>query len=206
MTTLPDLTSLLGFQGRLRLQEIVATLLLNGRALNSPLLVALGFIASKQSKGTLSTTQVSTRILHYCASYLNSIIRFKASKMVLRTPYLPAKLDSEPQTISTYLIQNPILKIKHPFYHLLMAQFISLAKFKKYHDLYHRSRNSGNILQMSIAVSLRTTLENMEHKQPTTPIQVDNKNAMGIMNNTVTQRKSKAIDRCLYWVLGTGLG
>ena len=56
MTTLPDLTSLLDFQGRLRLQEIVATLLLNGRALNSPLLVALGFIASKQSKGTLSTT------------------------------------------------------------------------------------------------------------------------------------------------------
>jgi hypothetical protein len=48
------------------------------------------------------------------------------------------------------------------------------------------------------AAWLRTTLINMGHAQPPTPIQTDNSCAAGIANGTVKQRRSKAIDMRFY--------
>jgi hypothetical protein len=50
------------------------------------------------------------------------------------------------------------------------------------------------------AAWLRTTLEDMGHPQPATPIQTDNACAAGIANGTVKQRRSKAIDMRFYWI------
>jgi hypothetical protein len=47
---------------------------------------------------------------------------------------------------------------------------------------------------------LRTTLIEMGRPQPATPIQTDNSCAEGIINDTVKQRRSKAIDMRFYWV------
>eukprot|EP00957_Ditylum_brightwellii_P198544 15131786-Ditylum_brightwellii.AAC.1 len=49
-------------------------------------------------------------------------------------------------------------------------------------------------------VSLCTVLNELGHQQPATPIQVDNSTAHGIVNSSIHQRKSKAIDMCFYWV------
>jgi hypothetical protein len=49
-------------------------------------------------------------------------------------------------------------------------------------------------------VVIRITLEEMGHPQPPTPLQVDNSCAHGIINNTVKQRRSKAIDMRFYWL------
>jgi len=40
----------------------------------------------------------------------------------------------------------------------------------------------------------------MGHPQPATPIQSDNACAVGIANDTVKQKRSKAIDMRFYWV------
>jgi len=47
---------------------------------------------------------------------------------------------------------------------------------------------------------LRNTLEDMGFPQPATPIQADNECAVGIANETVKQKRSKAIDMRFYWV------
>ena len=47
---------------------------------------------------------------------------------------------------------------------------------------------------------IRTVLEEMGHPQAATPIQTDNACAAGIVNDTVKQRRSKAIDMRFYWV------
>ena len=47
---------------------------------------------------------------------------------------------------------------------------------------------------------LRTSLEEMGHPQGPIPMQKDNSTASGIINETVKQRKSKAIDMRFYWV------
>jgi hypothetical protein len=49
-------------------------------------------------------------------------------------------------------------------------------------------------------IELHTTLEAMGHPQQATPIQTNNKCASGIVNNTVKQRQSKAIDMRYYWI------
>jgi hypothetical protein len=50
------------------------------------------------------------------------------------------------------------------------------------------------------ATSERTSLIFMGWPQPATPIQTDNSCAEGIINDTVKQRRSKAIDMRFYWV------
>jgi hypothetical protein len=50
------------------------------------------------------------------------------------------------------------------------------------------------------AAMLRTTLHDMGHPQPATPIQTDNACAAGITNGTVKQRRSKAMDMRFYWI------
>ena len=47
---------------------------------------------------------------------------------------------------------------------------------------------------------LRTSLEEMGHPQGKTPMQTDNSTASVIINETVKQRRSKAIDISFYWV------
>ena len=50
------------------------------------------------------------------------------------------------------------------------------------------------------AVPIRTTLIEMHHPQPPTPIQVDNSTAVGIANNSIKQTRSKAMDMCFHWI------
>ena len=46
----------------------------------------------------------------------------------------------------------------------------------------------------------RTTLEELGHPQPPTPLEVDNETAIGFLNSTMKQRHSKAIDMRFHWV------
>ena len=49
-------------------------------------------------------------------------------------------------------------------------------------------------LNVQAAVPIRTTLIEMHHPQPPTPIQVENSTAVGIANNSIKQKRSKAMD------------
>ena len=49
-------------------------------------------------------------------------------------------------------------------------------------------------------VPLRTTLEELGHPQPSTALRTDNRTANGILNGTVKQRRSRAIDIRFYWL------
>ena len=50
------------------------------------------------------------------------------------------------------------------------------------------------------AVSIRTLLCKLGHPQPATPIQVDNSTSDGFANDTIKQKKSKAINMRFYWI------
>jgi hypothetical protein len=50
------------------------------------------------------------------------------------------------------------------------------------------------------AAWLRTTLQDMDHPQPATPMQTDNLCAAGIANDTLKQRRSKTITMRLCWI------
>jgi hypothetical protein len=47
---------------------------------------------------------------------------------------------------------------------------------------------------------LRTTLEELGHKQPLTPMETDNTTATGNSNGTIKQKRTKAMDMRFYWI------
>ena len=50
------------------------------------------------------------------------------------------------------------------------------------------------------AEPIRTCLEEMGYPQPSTPIKTDNSTAAGIVNSSIRQKKSKAMDMRFYWI------
>ena len=48
---------------------------------------------------------------------------------------------------------------------------------------------------------IRTTLEELGHPQPPTPVQVDNTTAHGFVNDTIKIKRTKAIDMRYHWVV-----
>ena len=49
-----------------------------------------------------------------------------------------------------------------------------------------------------VAEPIRTCLEEMGYPQPSTPIKIDNSTAAGIVNSSIRQKKSKAMDTIFY--------
>jgi hypothetical protein len=49
-------------------------------------------------------------------------------------------------------------------------------------------------------VVLRTTLQELGHKQPPTPMETDNITATGYSNGTIKQKRTKAMDMQFYWI------
>jgi hypothetical protein len=49
-------------------------------------------------------------------------------------------------------------------------------------------------------VVLRTTLEELGHKQPPTPMETDNTTATGYSNGSIKQKRTKAMDMRFYWI------
>ena len=80
---LDDESEPLDKQGITRLQQIIGTLLFYARAVDNTMLVALGTIASAQTKGTDSTMQATMQLLDYAASHPDAAVRFHKSDMVL---------------------------------------------------------------------------------------------------------------------------
>jgi hypothetical protein len=50
---------------------------------------------------------------------------------------------------------------------------------------------------------LRVTLTELGHTQPPTPIRTDNSTAFGILNETIKQKRSKAMDMRYHWLTDT---
>jgi hypothetical protein len=59
---------------------------------------------------------------------------------------------------------------------------------------------AGVFVNTKEGTTIRTTLEELGYPQPPTPVQVDNTTAVGIANDTVKQRRSKAIEMRFYWI------
>jgi hypothetical protein len=59
---------------------------------------------------------------------------------------------------------------------------------------------AGIYINAREAVPMQKALIEMGHPQPATPMKTDNSTATGILNNTIKQKRSKAIDMRFYWL------
>jgi hypothetical protein len=203
----PDDSALLPAADIKRVQQIVGTLLYYyARAVDSTMLVALNTISAAQSKATADTATAVVNLLDYAATHPDAILRYSASDMVLHV-HSDASYLSAPEARSQagghhFLSSRP----SNP----AIAPTCQPTNNGSIHSKCSVLRNvmasasEAEVGALSVngqtAEVLRTTLQEMGHPQPPTPIQTDNSTAFGIVNSSIRQWRSRAMDMRFYWV------
>jgi hypothetical protein len=203
LTQPEDASQPLDSAGIKRVQELVGVLLYYGRAVDNTMLVALGSIAS--AKTTEDTAKAVTHLLNYAASNPEATVRFYASDMCLKI-HSDASYLSEPKARSRagghfFLSSNlplPTATSTPPPENGAIHTLCSIMKVVL--SSATEAELGACFFNAKEGVMIRIILIEMGHPQPTTPIQVDNSCAAGIANDTVKQRRSKAIDMRFYWL------
>jgi len=205
LTAAPDKSPPLNEPDIKLLQEIIGTFLYYARAIDNTMLVALGTLASAQSQGTQATMDAAIKLLNYAATNPVAIIKYHASGMILHIHsdasylselkarsraggffFLSDNIDPSPPDAPPPRLNGAIHIISS-----IMNNVMASATEAEVGALFHNAQD---------ACPLRTTLEFLGHPQPATPIQTDNNCAEGILNDTVKQKRSKAIDMRFYWL------
>ena len=189
------------------LQQILGTLLYYARAIDNTMLVAISTLASVQATGTKATLNAAIHLLNYCATHPDAKIRFTASDMILHVHSDASYLSvhgarsrvggffflSQTPPPTGYTATSPTAPTNGPIHvnSIIMQNVMSSAAEAELGALFHNAKD---------ATMLRHILQAMGHPQPATPIQTDNACADGIANNTVKQKRSRAMDMRFYWV------
>ena len=190
-----------------RIQEIVGTFLWYARGVDSTMLTPLSALASSPHQE--STLDAVCQFLDYAASHPNATLRFRKSDMQLKVHsdasylseskarsrygghfYLGTKLKdpTKPPTLADPVEppQGAILNTSH-----VIKEVVAAASEAETAGLFYNGKD---------ACPLRVTLNELGWIQDPTPIVTDNSTASGIANDTVKQRRSKAIDMRYYWI------
>jgi hypothetical protein len=123
--------------------------------------------------------------IHSNASYLSEIrARFRAGGYFFLSDK-PKKLPPKPRNTPPPL--NGAIHVHSS----IMRSVLSSATEAETGALVHNAKD---------AAPFRITLLKLGHPHSPTPIQTDNAYASGIINDTVTQRHSKAMDMPFYWI------
>ncbi len=201
LTPPPDTSEPLNAQGLTRLQEIIGVFLYYARAIDSTMLVALGTLASAQSKGTEATAIAITQLLNYAATHSNTTITFHASDMYLHV-HSDASYLSVPKGRSRagghFFLGAPTTSTKPILNNGAVLTVSGIIKHVM--SSAAEAEIAGLFINAKEGEILRTTLGEMGYTQDATPIQTDNSTASGIANDTINQQRSRSIDMRFYWV------
>ena len=178
----------------------MGTLLYYARAVDATILVALGTLAAQQAKGTEHTSRAINQLLDYCHTHPNAILRYRASDMILKI-HSDASYLSEPKARSRagghfYLGDKPSNTPERNNGALLTKSII----MKPVMSSAAEAECGAAYVNTTDAIPLRTTLQEMGHPQPPTPVQVDNTTTNGFANKQIKQQRSKAMDMRFYWL------
>ena len=193
-----DTSQLLDKNGKKRVQQVVGTFLFYGRAVDGTMLPALSAIASDQAAPTQATMEKIEMFLDYAASHPDAIVTYRASKMILAL-HSDASYLSEPKARSRagghfFLSENEEDPANNGAV-LNTAQIIKAVMSSA-----AEAELGAMFINAREAVPCRKTLEEMGHKQPRTPMQIDNSTAIGVANKNIQPRRTKAMDMRFHWL------
>jgi len=146
------------------------------------------------------------QFLDYAATHPDAKIQYTASQMNLwihsDASYLNETKARSRNAGYFYLSDKPKLPIKpdDPPPPLNAPVLVNSKIIDAVMSSVQESETASGFINAKDAAPMRTTLAEMGHKQGPTPIQFDNKCAVGILTDTVVQRRSKAMDMRFYWL------
>jgi hypothetical protein len=160
----------------------------------------INVLASEQSKATEVTADKFIKLLNYCNTHPETKIRYHASDMILHI-HSDASYLSENEAKSRagglfYMGSDTKTNKK-----LTNWEILIISKVLKHVMSSAAEAEIGAVfINAKEGAVLRTTLEELGHPQPPTPMETDNTTAIGYSNGTIKQKHTKTMDMRFYWI------
>jgi hypothetical protein len=160
----------------------------------------ISVLASEQSNATDVTADRVVKLLDYCNTHPEAKICYHASDMILHI-----------HSDASYLSENEAKSRAGGFCYmgnnnkndknLTNGAILIISKVLKHVMSSAAEAEIGAVfINAKEGAVIRTTLEELGHKQPPTPMETDNTTATGYSNDTIKQKRTKATDMRFYWI------
>jgi hypothetical protein len=160
--------------------------------------MALSAIASQQAAPIEDTRNHVNQYLDYMATHSDAKIQYCASNMVLNV-HSDASYLSAPNACSLadgYFFLGSIPHDGSPI-QINGAVQVTCTILKLVAASAAEAELGAIFLDAQAAKVIHLVIEELGHPQPPTPIHIDNTTTMGIVNNTIKQQQSRAMEmRC----------
>jgi hypothetical protein len=159
----------------------------------------LNDIATEQTKATEKMQATTSQMLDYLATHPDATIRYHASNMILHI-HSDASYLSVSNTRS-HLGGLFFLGNRSPAQDTLNVSILNVAAvIKNLVASAAESEVGACFHNAQSGAPLRVTLTELGHTQPPTSLRTDKSTAFGIMNETIKQKRSKAMDMIYHWL------
>ena len=191
-------------RGIMFLQSIAITFLYISHAVNPTMLVVPNKIVSEQDSPTTNTIKKRKMLMDYAAKQPDAIIRFHASYMCLHIDSDAAYLvrpKSRSRSAGHYYLSDtppppPIRTNPTPNVPIL-TKCQTIRTVMAYAA---EAETDANFLNIQQAVPICTTLLEMGHPQPPTPIKTNIKTSHIILTGNMLRKHSKSFDIRFNWM------
>jgi hypothetical protein len=169
------------------------------RAVDPTVLMPLNDIATEQTKATEKTQAATNQMLDYLATHPDATLRYHASDMILH-------IHSDVSYLSVSNAQSHLgglffLGNKSPKQETLNRSILNVAAVIKNVVASAAELEVGACFHNAQSgAPFRITLTKLGHTQPPTPLRADNSTAYGIVNETIKQKRSKAMNMRYHWL------
>ena len=168
---------------------MVGTFLFYGRVVDGTMLIALSSRASDQAAPTEATMRKTKMFLDYAASHPDAVLMYQAIDMVLALCSNASYL-SEPKARSRagghFFMSEDVADPPNNG-----AVFNTAQTIKAVMSLAVEAELGAMFINAREVVPVRMELG---HKQPRTPMQIDNSTAVAVVDNNIQPRQTKAMD------------
>jgi hypothetical protein len=183
-----------------KLQQPTGNLLYYAWAVDPTLIMPINVLVSEQSNATDVTADKVIKLLNYCNTHPETKIRYHASDMILHihsdASYL-SEIEAKSRAGGFFYMGNNNKNDKK----LTNRTILIISKVLKHVMSSAAAAEIGAVfINAKEGALLRTTLEELGHKQPPTPMETDNTTATGYSNGTIKQKRTKSMDMRFYWI------
>jgi hypothetical protein len=181
------------------IMEVVGYFLFYARMIDHLMLPSLTFISKKQSAPTEATLAATHKFLSYAACHQDLKVVVHASDMILKVVSDGSHLSQE--KAGSIAGGYHYLGNKKASHHDINAPILALcSSIPTVCGAASETEYAALYLNAQHAYFERTVLHALGYIQPPTHIYADNMAAVGIANDTVKLRRSKAIDMRYHWI------
>jgi hypothetical protein len=159
----------------------------------------LNDIGMEQTEATEKTQATTNQMLDYLATHPDATIRYHTFDMILYIHSDASYLSVS--NVRSHLADLFFLGNKPPKQDKLNGSILNVAAvIKKVVASAAESEVGACFHTAQSGAPLSITLTEMGHTQPPTPLRTDKSTEFGILNETIKQKRSKAVDTRYHWL------